>query len=289
MQRSKPRNAHVRTLGPEAAKPAFLQVGFDSAGRHKYVALGEAADALGRPGAAGPLRVWTEAELEDGPGLDAVLVLYRAVGVAAGPSRADQPDHELCPPMALGRNYSIVEELTLGRTRRMFLCDEHTLKTGVAQNGIGLLNHLSMIVNCHQAYTADAPGKYDVGAATSTCERVYQPVHIWLHGPDSPAVMAAMDHLQAKIWQGAQRGAVAVHCLAGIHRAPTVLCCHWLYRHYALGQTHLTADVDQIYARMRAVRPAVTPLSYIKITRAYEAYLQEKHTAPISGVAGGAR
>ena len=35
-------------------------------------------------------------------------------------------------------------------------------------------------------------------------------------------------------------GTVAIHCLAGIHRAAMITACHFLYRHHVLGHTSAT-------------------------------------------------
>ena len=41
----------------------------------------------------------------------------------------------------------------------------------------------------------------------------------------------ANDAIQEAIWAQLQRGTVAVHCLAGIHRAACIVACHYLWRY----------------------------------------------------------
>ena len=71
-----------------------------------------------------------------------------------------------------------------------------------------------------------------------------------------------------------QHGSVVSHCLAGLHRAPTIVVCQYLYRHYALGMRSVCNDVQEIYRRIKAVRPSVEPLSYIELIRKYERFLR---------------
>ena len=84
---------------------------------------------------------------------------------------------------------------------------------------------------------------------------------------------AANDEIQAAIWAHLQRGTVAVHCLAGIHRAACIVACHFLYRHYTLGHHQLPCQADEIYRCLRSVRPAVSP-AYRDVMREYEAHLR---------------
>jgi hypothetical protein len=166
----------------------------------------------------------------------------------------------------------VVADLSLSKLQRVVLCDEATLQRGVGAHGIGLFNHLSAIVNCHEDESAMREGKYSTGTARP--EIIWQPVHKLLREAQGAEVVRIMHGIQERFWDASQRGAVAVHCLAGVHRAPTVVCCQWLYRYYVKGHKHLPCDVEEIYRRMRAVRASVEPLSYIKITRLYEGWLQ---------------
>merc|ERR1712217_345924 len=152
------------------------------------------------------------------------------------------------------------------------LSDESTLHSGVERNGIKIFNHLSLIVNCHETADADRPGKYNVGRAQPVV--IYQPIHKLMSG-NPETVIDIMNRIQKEVWARLQEGSVAIHCLAGVHRAPIVVVCHYLYRHYVLGHKDVCIDIDTIYSRLRAVRPAVEPLSYIKLINIYHDYLKK--------------
>ena len=53
--------------------------------------------------------------------------------------------------------------------------------------------------------------------------------------------------IQTEMWQAQQKGTVAVHCLAGIHRAACIMACQYLYRHYVVGHTEISANNSEIY------------------------------------------
>jgi len=96
-------------------------------------------------------------------------------------------------------------------------------------------------------------------------------VHTWSRASDN--IEAKCDEMQVAIWQGLQKGSVAVHCLAGIHRAACIVACQYLYRHYTLGHGQITDNHDEIYRQMKAVRPAVSP-AYTHVLMQYQAHLK---------------
>lgn len=259
---------------------AFVQFRMDDLGRHEYVCLREAYEkargaSLGpSETTAAPLAVILEDEVKSlrqrfG---DAVVVLNAALPQEGSTQpEIEQDALELCPPRGLRRNYTVCEDLTLGRTRRVMLSDEDTLHVGVETNGVQIFNHLKLIVNCHETADANTPGKYSVGSAKPSI--IFQPIHQLLSA-NPQTIVKVMDSIQQRIWECSQEGSVVVHCLAGVHRAPTVVVCQYLYRHYALGQTEVCKDVETIYARLRSVRPHVEPLSYIRLISTYETYLK---------------
>lgn len=243
----------------------FVQFRMDNLGCHEYVCLGE-VDRLAK---AKQLDSRLAVVLED-----AVKALRQQLGDAVVVLTATPPerritattlsqtseDHDLCPPHGLFRNYNVVEELTLGRTQRVMLSDENTLRGPVEKNGIKIFNHLSLIVNAHESVEAHRPGKYGVGSAQPKI--LFQPIHKLMRAR-TEEVISVMDGIQEEMWRSLQEGSVAVHCLAGVHRAPTVVVCHFLYRHYALGHRHISNDVAAIYRSLKAIRPGVEPLGYI--------------------------
>ena len=99
-------------------------------------------------------------------------------------------------------------------------------------------------------------------------------MHTW-YSNQGPATNAKIDDINRKMWAAVQEGSVAVHCLAGIHRAACIMACHFLYRHYCLGHTHIPADTRDIYRKMISVRPHVSP-AYEDILRGYEAHVKTK-------------
>jgi len=85
-------------------------------------------------------------------------------------------------------------------------------------------------------------------------------------------VVEKNDAIQRAIWRHvSENGSVAIHCLAGIHRAAMITACHFLYRHYQLGHADVPSDCGDIYAKLQSVRPAVSP-AYIDTLRMYEAH-----------------
>merc|ERR1712080_190192 len=101
---------------------------------------------------------------------------------------------------------------------------------------------------------------------------IFQAVHEW-HGLNDTEMNRVNDEIQRNMWDALQRGTVAVHCLAGIHRAACIVACHFLWRHYALGHRDVPCDPTVIYRRLKAVRPAVSP-AYTHVLQKYEAHLK---------------
>lgn len=263
----------------------FVQFRMDDLGRHEYVCLREAYEkargaGLGLSEATpAPLAVILEDEVKSlrqrfG---QAVLILSAALPQEVSTNPVIKQDSvELCPPPGWRRNYTVCDDLTLGRTQRVMLSDEDTLHVGVESNGVTIFNYLTLIVNCHETADAMMPGKYSVGSARPSI--IFQPIHTLLSATPQ-TIIKVMDSIQKRIWECSQEGSVVVHCLAGVHRAPTVVVCQYLYRHYALGQTEVCNDVETIYSRLRSVRPHVEPLSYIRLISTYEAYLKAAYPA----------
>lgn len=270
------------------ADNAYVQFRMDDRGRHEYVSLTEAI-ARSKVGEGAPLTVHSEdavKEVQRTLGDNSVLLLAARKQLPGEGAAASVPDDDaiLCPPTGLYRNYTVCPDLTLGRTQRIMLSDESTLRGGVERNKIEIFNYLTLIVNCHETSRAMRPGKYSVGRASP--EFVFEPIH-QLFGVSADGIVSKMDHIQERIWDCLQRGSVAVHCLAGVHRAPTVVCCHYLWRHYHLGHKDVCPDIRTIYQRLSSIRPGVEPLSYIQIIHLYETYLKNKYGAGGAADGGG--
>lgn len=262
-----------------SAQTSFVQVDHNDVGQHLYVGFGQVLEFIDKGTTASALTIVTEDEVKALKSTGRSVLILPTVGGRKALHQgyapaADVPadDLDLCPPASLYRNYNIVEDLTLGRFQRIMLSDEHTLQTGIARNGVKIFNHLSLIVNCHESRKAHREGKYNVGTANPKI--LYHPIHELISSPDR--VITVMDEIQEQIWESQQEGSIAVHCLAGVHRAPTVVVCQYLYRHYILGQKHICNDVREIYRRLQKIRPGVAPLSYITLIDIYHRYLIQK-------------
>ena len=75
------------------------------------------------------------------------------------------------------------------------------------------------------------------------------------------------------MWGALQQGNVVVHCLAGMHRAPAICCCFWLYRYYKLGHK-LINNIGEMYKIISGIRQGAEPLGYIEMIKTYEIYLK---------------
>ena len=205
-------------------------------GRHAFVKL---EDALrGRS----PLIVLDEADVKDGNRLFYARPRKQSslAQLASIPTKLwDHPD---LAPHGTWTNYSVVPWLCLGRTAAVLLSDEETLCRELPEERI--FEHLRLVINCHQA------------RALRPYKAAKQP----------PEVIAHV--LQAG-------GSVAIHCLAGIHRAAMITACHFLWRHHVLGHTSISCDWADVYRKLISVRPHVSP-AYEDILRGYEAHLLGK-------------
>ncbi|KAJ1615975.1 hypothetical protein T492DRAFT_1109684 [Pavlovales sp. CCMP2436] len=273
---------------PEADthKGVYIQHRMDSLGRHEFIDICALARAL-REGSATPLPVVRE-DLVKGL-VDAQVALVFTAQVVQGmvmpsilPAQTAE-DAKLCPPMSLHANYSVCEDLTIGPFQRVMLADEATLARGGAYMP-PIFTRLTLVVNCHQDSSAARPGKYSLGAAQPNV--VYSPIHK-LYGSQPNLVVDTLRGIAEHMWTALQSGSVAVHCLAGLHRAPAVVACFYLYRYYILGHTHLPHDIGEIYARIRAIRPSVAPLGYIELIKKFELYAVGQQQLQQAGAGGG--
>mmetsp|Transcript_65884 Transcript_65884/g.122980 ORF Transcript_65884/g.122980 Transcript_65884/m.122980 type:complete len:379 (-) Transcript_65884:22-1158(-) len=190
------------------------------------------------------------------------------------------PD-ELCPRKSpLACNYSVIPELSLGYTQRLILCDEATLTRSLPEERI--FEHLVLIVNCHES-SPWPRDKYKVGACRSSSppKVIYQEVHKW-HSLGAADMNQRNDEIQNAMWTALQSGTVAVHCLAGIHRAACIVACHFLWRHYLMGHQDIPSDPDIIYRCMQAVRPAVS-MGYVHVLKSYQEHLLRRRKTALRG------
>ena len=89
-------------------------------------------------------------------------------------------------------------------------------------------------------------------------EVIAHAVHNWWRA-GAAATVEHNDAIQRAIWRHLRGGgSVAVHCLAGIHRAACIVACHFLYRHHTLGHAEVPADAADIYAKLISVRRDAT-------------------------------
>lgn len=252
----------------------FVSIRQDADGRHCFVSLGSVASAL--KARSGELPICSEAEVKaqrDGGG--AVMLFAKPVDVLevcnVAPKQSFTGDADnLCPKLSRFLNYDVIPDLSLGASQKLILCDEATLMRTLPDERI--FEYLTLIVNCHE--NAVSPDKYQVGACTMGKHPavICQAVHGW-HSRDNSGMNKKNDEIQIAMWEHLQHGTVAVHCLAGIHRAACIVACHFLWRHYALGHKHIPADPVEIYRRLQAARPAVDP-AYEHVLRSYEAHLK---------------
>eukprot|EP00668_Euglena_longa_P021881 GGOE01027207.1.p1 GENE.GGOE01027207.1~~GGOE01027207.1.p1 ORF type:complete len:388 (-),score=98.33 GGOE01027207.1:492-1655(-) len=262
----------------------FISVMQDQLGQHSYVSAIEAqhyVSAAIRNEALPQVRLWLEDDVKMLTGMgSAAAVNARLVDDDGGPpiAYAQKPSKlvhpvasDMCPNQGgRGLNYHCIEDLTLGPTQRVLLADEGTLNRGDPR--VPIFKHIVLIVNTHEDESSAQSDKYRVG---DNPDVIYQPIHkLWNTGDETVAHI--MHNIQVKVWQALQRGSVVSHCLAGLHRAPTVVVCQFLYRYYALKMYDTCNDVEAIYRRIQAVRPHAEPLSYIAIIRKYEKWLMTR-------------
>ena len=233
----------------------FISVEQARDGQHRFVRLEDAF------GGVQSLPLISEEEVKQQP---KALKLYARAKETAQRAliRPEDLPKEMAPH-GFGTNYSVVPWLGLGGTRCVLLSDESTLTREPGQERI--LDLVTLVVNCHED-SCDL-SKYRVGRkADGKLEVLTHAVHRWYtHGSDA---VQMNDEIQRAIWRHLEQGGcVAVHCLAGIHRAACIVACHFLFRHYALGHQDVPSDVKDIYRKLQSVRRAVSP--------AYEHVLQD--------------
>jgi len=170
-------------------------------------------------------------------------------------------------------NYSICPEVSIGPTQKIILSDETTLCSVLPDETI--FEHLVFIVNCHEERCD--PRKYKVGSCTTDHPPavICNAVHTWSWGGPGAKEMNKTNHsIQEAMWNNLQKGTVAVHCLAGIHRAACIVACHYLYRYHHLGHKDIPHKPSDIYRCLKAVRPAVSQ-AYTHVLENYQKFLQK--------------
>lgn len=251
-------------FGPsDGDESVYVSVRQEKDGQHEFVALAEVLAG------AAPLALLAEADVKS---RFCPRLFYARPDAPAAAAPMTRWEHADLTPHGSWTNYSVVPWLSLGRTRALLLSDEETLCRDVPTEPI--FHHLELVVNCHQ----DRPGRpYKAGspwASGSPPKVVANAVHKW-YSSRGANINAKIDAINEATWDALQRGTVAVHCLAGIHRAACIAACMFLYRHYVLGHAHVPADAADIYRKLQSVRPHVSP-AYEDILRGYEAYLKQK-------------
>jgi len=243
----------------------FVSVQQDAAGCHKFVSLAEAQTALLSGIIGSRLKIMEEADVKALDG--SVLLFARPRDDVAPESLGDLTPHSIYS------NYSVVSECSLGHTQKLILCDEATLTRSIPQERI--FEYLKLIVNCHEDNWKQ--GKYRIGSCSSAVHPrvICTALHKWNHRSLGNEQNELNDQIQVAIWEALQTGTVAVHCLAGIHRAACIVACHFLWRHYYLGHTHIPGDSPSIYCKLQAVRRHVTP-AYEHVLESYLRHLRSK-------------
>lgn len=257
------------------ASAIYVSISQDVAGRHNFISFGTAAECLSAQ-SGGRLAVLPEIEMMAMRSKSNVVLLYAQarVMIAKMSAAQDLSKDELCPRASLwASNYSIIPDLCVGFTRRLILCNESTLCRSLPEERI--FEYLTLIVNCHETGVPD--DKYRIGSCSSDAKPrvVCQAVHQW-HSLDQADMNTRNDEIQEAIWEQLQKGSVAVHCLAGIHRAACIVACQYLWRHYALGMREVPNSKDEIYRRLKAVRPAVDE-AYGHVLSRYQAHLEARY------------
>jgi hypothetical protein len=282
----------------------YVSISQDDDGRHRFINFEDVAQALQQQAGSCQLPLVPEAEAKAKRDDNGAVLLYATGPPVAAPTFADaaasvgkaiaqrlgtidgrhsalapqmvkataQAD-DMCPHRSIwASNYTVIPDLSIGNTQRLILCDEATLTRQLPDERI--FDYLQLIVNCHER--SFMQGKYRVGScSTGPHPRVIcQAVHEW-HSLGSEGMNRVNDEIQAGIWDALEKGTVAVHCLAGIHRAACIVACHFLWRHYILGHQDIPADAAEIYRRLIAVRPHVSP-AYAHVLRNYEAHLKKQ-------------
>jgi len=276
-----------------ARTPSFLgtlgsplvSVAQDADGQHRFIRLSDAMTGK-------TLALLSEAEAK---ALDAQLLYARpgplprcaapTEALATLPSSETDFSHLVRDDFAPHdgyTNYSVVPWLCLGPTQRVLLSDERTLTCGHPSERI--MEHVSLVVNCHED-SCDW-GKYKLGQAVPGGPKVItEALHKW-YSFGGASTADKNDAIQRAIWAHLEQGgSVAVHCLAGIHRAACIVACQFLFRHYVLGHKHVPNEVDDIYRKLQSVRPHVSP-AYLHILKEYEAHVRGLPPRSANGFGG---
>eukprot|EP00927_Polykrikos_kofoidii_P037316 TRINITY_DN31450_c0_g2_i1.p1 TRINITY_DN31450_c0_g2~~TRINITY_DN31450_c0_g2_i1.p1 ORF type:complete len:331 (-),score=39.73 TRINITY_DN31450_c0_g2_i1:28-1020(-) len=265
----------------------WISVSQDDDGQHNFVNLAEAAEVLHEKSGR-QLRLYAECDVKASQKDGDPVMFYARAGELGGvqnveslprstsglPGWRPAGHDELCPHSSIfARNYSVIPDLSMGPTQRLILCDQATLTAVLPEERI--FEHLTLIVNCHETHVF--PGKYRVGVCGTgeMPDVICQAVHTWYN---ASKINSVNDKMQEAMWKSLQTGTVAVHCLAGIHRAACIVACHFLWRHYVLGHRDIPCDPVEIYRRLKAVRPAVSP-AYTHVLQSYQEYLRGLHAA----------
>merc|ERR1712000_551051 len=116
-------------------------------------------------------------------------------------------------------SYNIIDDLSNGNNK-LILSDESTLTCNFMKNRPDhIFNNISTIVNCAEANVSKS--RYQV-----KCNKVISyPIHKLGYNNDKN-IIETYNNINEAIWEGIQNGGVVIHCLAGMHRAPTVVVSH---------------------------------------------------------------
>lgn len=255
------------------ADELWVSVQQDHKGRHKFVSLTSAWEICTGSAQVPELMLVEEEFVKTVPG--SVLLYARPQSEKQGSKKSVKRNMEFRSSPAKfdireyrWSNYSVIPQLSIGNNK-MILCDENTLCSQLPDDRV--FDNLVLIVNCHENKCCLT--KYKVGTCSTNSPPavICHAVHTWSRSFDS--INRKCDEIQTAIWQALQNGSVAVHCLAGIHRAACIVACQYLYRHYKVGQKRISANHDEIYRQMIAVRPAVSP-AYTHVLMSYEAFVK---------------
>ena len=202
----------------------FISIAQQSDGQHRFVQLKDAADGPQHP----TLRIVAEADIAKD---QSTLLFARPEEVQSSATDASAATDLMAlvkddmTPKKMRANYSVVPWLCLGRTARVLLSDENTLTGDHTRDPDPIMEHVTLIVNCHEEASRTSVSKYfpHGRAGENRLELVAHAVHTW-HSFDGTPSVTKNDQIQAAIWAHLERGgSVAVHCLAGIHRAACIV------------------------------------------------------------------
>ena len=179
-------------------------------------------------------------------------------------------EDKLCPIINT-ENYNYINQLSLGPLKRILISDLKTLTN--KRNLIPIFKEIKLIINCKDYEYSKNTVKYSVG---ENPEIIYEPLHklIFLCKNE---IVKKIHFIQNKIWENLQKGSVVIHCKSGVHRAPTMVVCHFLFRYYVIKDFSICNNILLIYELIKSVRPKVRPKNYLPMIEEYERYLQEEY------------